>query len=510
MAEFYFSDARFGGVWPLSTAISSPGSTVFSIVDHFTGRILKLTDAVNDPTNVLIYDAMHGTMVRFDDAASLLLKYPNFPQINLMTPRTSGDFLTSGSGTFTMVNDAAFSDGRQVIEIVPTSASIGQVRTPLRAALDVRNGHITGWMKVNPYASGNWASGSFELRLYSTGSPSGAEPANYHKAVNRFDGIVTDGGFVKLGAHANDFTITGTGADLSAITWASWTFRAAGATAVAARVSDMQFVPNPRTKAAVIFRWDDAWKSTSLRDLFISVGAPMYLAPGAVASSNGFNGAGYNTPPTNNPSRWSIDEVIAMRALGWQVGTQAYDTENNQPDQASYLAQFQSMQDYYRARGWVSDASDGTYYSNVNFNTQYARQSMLEKGSATIQRFNNGRNNVNPPIAYGETFPFRDETCIQTLNLAAPGLGPGLVPPITTTTDSVTVSLNQTIANKGVLIIAGHNDLYEQQAELDAINYVLNRWIAGGKSEFDITTPKALLDPYRRLYGTRSYVAPNY
>lgn len=432
-----------------------------------------------------------------------LFKYPNFPQTSLMAPRQVGDFLTSGSGTFTLVSDSSFSDGRQVVEIVPTSASIGQIRTPLRSALDVRNGHISGWMKVKPYVSGNWGNNSFELRLYSTGSPSGAEPSNYHKAINRFEGLITDGGFVKLGAHANDFTITGTGADLSAITWASWTFRAAGATAVAARVSDMQFVPNPRTKAAVIFRWDDAWKSTTLRDLFYSYGVPMFLAPGAVASSNGFNGAGYNTPPTNNPSRWSIDEVNDMRTHSWQCGTQSLVDETTVND-------FVAMQQYYQARGWTADAADGTYYSNINFNTSTARQRMLAAGSRTIQQFKNGRNNVNPPFAYGETFPFRDETAIQTLNLAAPGLGPGLTPAITTITDSITVSLNQTIANKGVLVIAGHNDMYEQQTELDAITYVLNRWQSGGGTEFDILTLNQLLNPHIASYGTRDYPAPTY
>ncbi len=439
-------------------------------------------------------------------ASPPLARYPNFPQVALMQPRAMSDVITSGAGSFSMVDMPDFTDGRKMVQFTTGSGS-GQVRSPLRAPLDVRNGHISIWLKMLSFVQGDVS--AMQIRLYSTGTPGGAEPANYHSWGGRFDIVqqFSQGPATKVGAHPNDFTAVGTGADLSAITWVSFHGQAQSGKTVTFYLSDIQFVPNPRTKAAVIFRMDDAWiyAYSILKPLLDAKGVPMFLAPGAVSGANGFNGAGVNTPPTTNPDRMSISQVNEMRSLGTQCGTQSWTTEANLADYAAYLTEFQGMQRYFADRAWLADAADGTYYTNVGQGTQGARQAMLKTGSRTIQRFVNGRNGNAKPLAMSENFPFTDETAITALNVAGPGIPTG-----GTITDAITIELNRVIATKGVLIIAGHNDMATDPNQLAAVQYVLNRYASGGGAEFDITTMAKLLEPYRTIYGERDYAAPNW
>lgn len=507
MADFFFIDGRSGGPKSLSAAIASPDPYKYTFVDWVSGRLTPIAEALANPWRIGILDALNGGVVQFARAAGILPKYPNFPQITLLDPNIPGGFTTQGSGSFTNNSDPAFTDGRKIASVTCNNND-NYIKSNIFTPVDVRKGHISGFLRIVGFDANKIDPSGVQIRIYSNGSPA-ARPSNYHVWGNR-TGIQQNfagGPFIKVGANPADFLAVGGGADLSAITWVEWHFRSWLSTDfVTYDTSAVQFVPNPRKRGALIIREDDAWKRPALRDYLASIGAPWFQAPGAIAGPNGFNGAGYNTPPTNNPDRWSIAEADAMRATGVQIGTQAWSTESTLADYAAYLAEFQGMQAYYRARGWMADAADGTYYSSVNIGTPGARRAMLETGTRSIQRFTNGRNNVVPGMETRETFPFRDETSITAINLAAPGIGADAP----TITDSIKNELDRIVATNDVLILAGHQDIVDQPAEWAALTYAGDRWVQGGRTEFDILTPSMLLDPWMGVYGTRDYPAPVY
>ena len=437
-------------------------------------------------------------------AGQMLKKYPNFPQTTIMAPRQAGDYLTYGSGTFTLVDDSSFDDGRKVIKVTPNLNVEGRVCSLLKSPEDWRNGHVSVWLKISPFNTANWQ--TLSLRVYSSGSPA-SPPANYSHMSGIFSDFVAGGGFTKNGKHTKELSVQGTGADMSAVTWTAVHVRGQNV-ANDILISDIQFVPDQLQRAVIAFRKDDAWRSDSLRNFFISRGIPFHEAPGAIAGPNGYNGDGYNTPPVSNPSRETLDNINAWRATGkLQVMPQALLTEDAQPNQLAYRQEFEGYQKYHRDHNWTDDAADVTYYNTSGIAVPYVRQEMLRAGARSIGRFLNGRNNVDPPFATTETFPFRDETAVQWINLAAPGLHPG--GGITTITDSIMRSIDRAIAIKGFVGIAGHNDMYEQSAEWDAIVAVADRW-AANPGQFDVVLVKDVLDPFLAQYGGRTYPAPNY
>ena len=425
--------------------------------------------------------------------ASPLPKYPNFPSQTLGKIENKAS-LYNGNAT---AADVAVSDSPYGLSTapqidLPASSQLISSASIVSSGVDVRGGHVSFEFKaISGISSASSILTSFKVRLYSSGSPS-APPANYTETGNMgsyFKSFAVGGRWQRYGIPTSWFTsVGGSGANLAAVTWARIEI-ICGSTGATIQLGYIRFYPNPLARAQVIFRWDDAVASayTIGKPLLDAIGKPGFLAPGAVASPQGFGGAG----------RMTIAQMQACRDSGWQCGSQAYSTEAAQPDYAAYLTEFQGMMGYAAANGYRTDAVDGTFYSSVGPGTTQAVKAMRDVGVRTIQRFDNG-NAENPPNIPGETFPFADEFNIRTLNMAAPG-GAGAAK-----TTYVQYALNRCVADKGVLILGMHDDLTDANA-LQAFKDVISAYTADS-TRFEITTPNALLAPYLASYGPKTYL----
>lgn len=420
-----------------------------------------------------------------------LPRYPEFPSTTLAAITTKASLYNGNSAA----SDVSVSDSPYGLSTAPQidlPASSQLISTVAVASpCDVRNGHISFEYKtISGISAASGTLTSFKIRLYSSGSPA-APPANYTETGNMgsYFKAFAVGRWQRFGVPISWFNVIGgSGATLSAVTWARIEI-ICGATGATIQLGYIRFYPNPLSQAKVIFRWDDAVASayTIGKPLLDAIGKPGFLAPGAVASAQGFGGAG----------RMTLAQVAECRAAGWQVGSQSYSTESAQADYAAYLAEYRSMMAYAAANGYRTDAVDGTFYSSVGPATSVAASAMRAAGVRTIQRFDNG-NAENPPNIPGETFPFADEFNIRSLNMAQPG-GSGA-----TITTRVQQALSRAITDKGVLILAMHDDLTNADA-LQAFNDVISTYNSD-PTKFDITTPTALLTPYLALYGPKTYL----
>ena len=255
-------------------------------------------------------------------------------------------------------------------------------------------------------------------------------------------------------------------------------------------LGNIDFVPNPRSKAAMIFRVDDCYASAYnvLYPMLAAVGHGAYLQPGDVLSTSGIN----------QPGRVTSSQISQMAAAGWQLGSSCATTEDvNVIDSMSpgqRINEFNLGRSYGEWFNKYRDTYDGAYFSDVNFTDMIAFP-QLAATHRTLQTFLNG-NALNPPLPEGETFPFSDRFAIKVLNMAQNGGGGGA-----STTTYAQYAIAQAVANKGVIIFACHDDFSNSNittAFQDAVNYAV-----ANPSLIEITTIRKLLAPYCAdpLYG---------
>ncbi len=490
-----------------------PGMMTEVVLQHGFG---SLTRRVFLPYSVVMVGAAAGVLASIGTPIaggatpplSDIPKYPNFPSTTRQI-RQDSDIVSRSSGIYPVafVPSTDFIDGRNVLSMIVNGANAynqGAIRGAFPTAIDMSNGNLALWLKR--MTSGDC---QVEIDLYSSGSPTSV-PANYH-TLNMYTGFLnftldpgkdatTPGVFGKVGNRTSRFAVVGTGANLAAITHYQIRLGDKSGSAFSVQVSDLVFTPNPRTKAAIIPRMDDAWKDvyTGLKPMWESKGLtqmPFLLSPGAVASTSGIDG-----PASNN--RLTSAQVNEMRTRGWQVGTQALTTENAQANYAAYMTEYNGMMQYYRDRGWISDAASFTYYSNVNMGTPNARAAMVEAGARTCQRFVNG-SQTTPSFARNETFPPIDQMQMLAMNLN--GFSPNLnATPARSITSQLMAQVDRVVAENGVLIVAGHQDMFQNTPEYEALQALVDRFINVG--DFEFHTEKSLLDPYLVQYGP----APTY
>ncbi|WP_165886697.1 hypothetical protein, partial [Sphingomonas sp. PP-F2F-A104-K0414] len=366
------------------------------VLQHGTGN---LTRRVFLPYSVALVGAAAGVLAAVGKplagggtpAPSDIPKFPNFPSTTRQI-RQDSDIASRSSGIYPVafVPSTDFIDARNVLSMIVNGANAynqATIRGTFPTPVDMSNGNLALWLR-RMYTTSSEC--QVEIDLYSSGSPTSV-PANF-VTKTMYTGYLnftldpakdanTPGVWGKVGDRTSRFVVNGTGANLAAITHYQIRVGDKSGGAFSVQVSDLVFTPNPRTKAAIILRMDDAWKDvyTGLKPMFEAKGLtqmPFLLSPGAIASTSGID-----APASNN--RLTKDQVNEMRPRGWQVGTQAWTTEGSQVDYAAYMTEYNGMMQYNRDRGWIGDAGDGTYYSNVNMGTPNARAAMIEAGSRT-------------------------------------------------------------------------------------------------------------------------------
>ncbi len=416
--------------------------------------------------------------------------YPDFPYTTLARFRRLGD-LAAGDSSSTKIEEVTSSgrSGEDALQVTVGRPGVGLLpQTALAAPVDVRNGNIRLTYKgVANMGIVTKAGYTIAVNLYSTENP--ASPgANFH-SLNLRSAIYemntqrgeSPGRWQSVSAPARIAIPFGSGADLSAIRFGALAVRRPAGAAITFCPSDIDYVPNPRSKAALIFRFDDAHKWAygnayfRLRD---SLGKGGVLMPGAVATNIGKNDKYFLT--------W--DQVAEMVAHGWQFASQSLHSENVLPSEAAYKDEHRENRAFAEQRGYAHGAADGSYYSKVGISELNFFNAVQRNGIyRTLCAFLGGNSGGSPLALGGETFPFADRFLIRCLN----GQGHANTPQYALS------ALRGAIANKGVLIWALHNPDGEATLGFDT----LVSYAAAHPDEVDVITLDELLDPYLKQYG---------
>lgn len=477
------------------TPTVTPNDGRFATVNHAThGWCVALANSAISAgtTSLLVAAAGAGSVtvpLTVYTGPTGLPKYPKFPKKTKQL-RSLADFASYNTDPlrFAVVSSNDSIDGRGVISMKVN----GQYnRTTARFSLgatpwDMRNGVIKLWLKKIS------AEMTATVNLWSAGTPA-APTANYSSfayGTGTFAEAYDNGVFCQMGINSARVTATGTGADMSAITHVEVQIGTGDGSAYEAQISDFEFMPNPRTKAAVIFKCADGFADpyTVLRERAKAKGviAPYFMTPGAVESGSGYD-RGF-------PARMTTDQVNALRLEGTQSGTQAWTTEAAQPDYPSYVTEYTGMREYNKRKGWYADAADDSFHSGVNAGSRDARCAKILTDARTIQRFkNNATKNSLPPMLQSETFPFRDRMSHVVMNVAV--LGTGTVTAIAQTMSHI----DEAIKINGVAEFAIHGNVAANQNTLDLFDAIIDRYVNVG--DFEFHTPASLLDPWLALYG---------
>jgi len=410
--------------------------------------------------------------------------YPTFPFTTLAKLQTVSDMQAHSAGTYV---DQAMADspyGATAIQWTANGSNGGVIsKTLLSTPVDVRNGNIRFTFKPLNQISNSPGLFQFNIVIMSAGTPA-APSGNNHQAVillpiEQLSTSATVGRWQSIGIPVNsNFTAVGTGADLSAIKYATISL-GGGANSMA--LGNVDFVPNPRSKAAVLVRFDDGYDQsyTIGFPLLQAVGAPAALAIGA--SQTHINGGGQLT----------TSQIRTLLNAGWQYMSQSWSTED-QPTvdgwtSAQRLAEYVSTRNVAKQWNRYRDSYDGTYYSNVNYQDMVAWPE-LNASFRTLTNFLSGVASGGP-LYLGEGFPFGDPKNIISLGLASDG-GSGV-----TLTTFLNTALEQARTNRGVLVLTIHNELGDPNA-LQAFNDMITYVTVTHPSEIEFSTMRKLLAPY--------------
>lgn len=490
ICSLFMSDASSGWTYSLS---SNP-SNQFQI----SGASLQVAGALTDGVYAVGVQATKGSVTingsMMVAVAPPDFAFPTFSKTTLAQFHTVSDVQASnwGTGADVAMPDSPYGSSALLVTMNGGS-NYYTSKTILATGIDVRNGQIRFTFK--PF---NVNITAFEIRLFSAGTPS-APSANYHHAGG-ISGIstlftrtlnVNNGRFQSIGYPVNSFTAVGSGADLTAIKYATLFGRGSSGTTFC--VGDIEFLPNSRAKAAVVLTFDDAYASAytiakPLLQAALGGSCPIMIIPGAVADPSAGVG-GTNTSGSGRITWSQIDEICAA---GGQLAAGMYSTEDSKivdaMTSAQRLVEFQKVRALALQHNHFRDTADLGYQSNIGF----ADMTAWPEIKATWRTAENGVAgiNANPPISPGEGFPFGDPYNVIRMQHSLTG---GFGSQITTI---MQWALDQARTNKGCLFIDHHDDLFTSpdiyNSFVNVIDYVVNQH----PTEIEFQTMRSLLAPY--------------
>lgn len=301
--------------------------------------------------------------------------------------------------------DPLYGDTRLTVTLASFNAVQLKPAAAMAAAVNATGQNVRIWTK--PLANVDPRLDSYKVRLYSTGSP-GSPGANYHEF--NFSGLIREGqknGEQRWGSFAvpvSQFAAVGTGADLTAVTWAMVTMQATNSAGLTIAVGNVELVANGLSRAKMIISFDDQYPNT------------INYAARAMARY-GFRGVLYLSPAIDlgRPGKLTVGQVKTLHDnLGWQIASQAYSTENNagaggidvmtSDQRTADVAKLRNLQN---ALG-LSGGNTGSYYSNVGV-TDMIAYPMFRQAFRSMRAYYFGEFSVI------ETYPWADPMRIRAM-----------------------------------------------------------------------------------------------
>ncbi|MFN3675820.1 MAG: hypothetical protein ACK4TC_07545 [Sphingomonas pseudosanguinis] len=301
--------------------------------------------------------------------------------------------------------DPLYGDTRITVTLASFNAIQLKPAAAMAAAVIATGQNVRIWTK--PLANVDPRLDSYKVRLYSTGSPS-SPGANYHEF--NFSGLIREGQKDKeqrwgsFVVPVSQFVAVGTGADLTAVTWAMVTMQANSSTGLTIAVGNVELVANGLNKAKMIISFDDQFPNT------------IAYASRAMARY-GFRGVLYVSPAvdTGRTNKLTIAQLKNLHDnLGWQIASQAWSTENNVgAGGIDVISGDQRTVEMAKLRNWqnamgLSGGSTGSYFSNVG-STDMVAYPMFRQAFRSMRAYYFGEFSVI------ETYPWADPMRIRAM-----------------------------------------------------------------------------------------------
>ncbi|AYD01753.1 hypothetical protein [Neorhizobium sp. NCHU2750] len=291
-------------------------------------------------------------------------------------------------------------------------------------AVDVTKGSVRVWFRAGPnFFNG---SGTVNIRLHSSGSP--ASPSSDYTEFNHY---FSRGQIVPRGADewgpwqcfavpgfnatiANDglkgITQAGAGCVPTAVTYATVNLQVGGT--LQCEVGDVEFVPNPRTKGAVIFTFDDSRLDafTGAAEIMSRYGFPGVVFPGAPSVEVGA------------PNRLSVTQLRTLQDVhGWQIGSGMWSTEDYTTFQAlgkeGQTAFFAKLRMFHAALG-LRGGMDGSYQTSIS-QDKTDIYDVIRQNFRTMRTYGGPNPTGQPVMQFGECAPLSEPMRYKAIDFSA-------------------------------------------------------------------------------------------
>jgi hypothetical protein len=386
--------------------------------------------------------------------------------------------------TISDVNDAANALYGSVTPVLVSAPETDVILAPAAVnavACDVRNGSIR-W-NFRPIAGMASNLDRFSFELHSAGSPA-SPTGDYHTTdiylgPSQLGGSLTGktaaGRWQSYSISTPQFTAVGAGADLSAVKFARVRLRSSAGNSISVAIGDITFAPNWFAKAKAVLYFDDGY----LEQLYAARQMARY----------GFRGVLFPSPARNigvMPNLMTPAHVVALHdQLGWQIGSQAWSTEENayvdSLDEDGITAELSRLRNWQNALG-VTGGDHGSYFSGVDKDDMIAFKG-FRKHFRSMRAFGGGWES-NPPMIYGETLPYGDPMAIRALDAETPGWG-------ATNGQRLCDHVDQAIANKGLAAMVWHGGMGAAGNVRTGLNTLL-AYLDTKRDQIDVVTEEEI------------------
>lgn len=369
-----------------------------------------------------------------------------------------------GSGFVEYTQGAAGSPRFRGDEVLATPVDVSNHSIRARIAIPYNN--ALNYLSVaNAYAA-------FKIRLFSAGSPA-SPSANYHEITLSRSTIssgqmlaTTDNGIIyEIGADISTAAAVGTGATLTAITYAELMIDTvvAGAVGSKIRLFDISAVPRVKSKTTIMFAGDDIsiaqW--TNFAPLMRKYGYPWMLGVDSLAKigSSGF---------------MTLDQLQQLvQRDGCEIIYQnMMDETTVDMSPEMWLSRASEFIVTAKTLG-LGDVLHGSYGFNSNTNIDDERIEATKRVFKTLHLFMSG-SNANPPLPRPELQPFVEPYRVKRMNVGGFTAGTFL--------QRWKDHIDQAVAVNGVAFFGFHTDFASGEALTELPNlleYIRSLEIAG-------------------------------
>lgn len=286
---------------------------------------------------------------------------------------------------------------------------------------------------------------SVNVQLFSSGSPT-AVPANYHQGIDpNFLAAMFNSrqrrSMACVGIPRTFFTAVGSGANMSAITWARLVLTGTG---TVIDLGAIDYVPDITTKGLIVFTFDDlignVWNNAV--DLFARYNARgVFMCDSARRIGDKY------------PSLLSAAHLRRAQDLGWQIAYQTYAGNDDYPTESDGYStmQMKSRSFMLAAANGFYGGPDFSYHTNFVESTSFVGKKILKRMARTVRTFVQFGASTSGEGAggygLGAVFPFDDPWCVRGIELSS------------CTEAQMLSQIHRARDINGIQVFAAHNDL---------------------------------------------------